>query len=138
MNIIGKWKVKKVACLTPDGIEFCGVSDIPEGETAEEMRQLASSVVEFKEDGTVDTFLPVDAELLSEEDHEQMREEGLEIIDGFMKIESSTWEYRDGVPYYDTGTEGEILGEQVDSFSKIEFEGENMVFNCGMMLLEKM
>lgn len=137
MNIIGKWKVKKVICPTENGIEFRDVTDIPDDEENEELRQLARFIIEFKADGTVDTLIPVDVEALTEENCEQMRAEGHEIIDGLVKIESTTWEERNGVPYYNTGANGEFMGEEVDSFAKIEFEGENMLFNGGMILLER-
>ena len=60
MNIIGKWKVKKIGVLQPDfSLKMFTPKELETLEDAEEYIKMASSVIEFLPDGTMNTLLPV-------------------------------------------------------------------------------
>ena len=64
MNIIGKWKVKKIGILQPDfSMKMYTPQELEEIEDAEEYLKMAGSIIEFLPDGTMNTLLPVPEEL---------------------------------------------------------------------------
>ena len=135
MNIIGKWKVKKIGVFQPDfSIKMLTPQEIEaleDFEDAEEYLNMASAIVEFLPDGTMNTLFPVTKEL-----EEQLIAEGKEIVDGFGIMDTTTWKEENGEYFYDTKIKGEILGEKVSSFEKLVFEGDCIVVS--QMLLEKL
>lgn len=131
MNIIGKWKVKKIGVLQPDfSLKMFTPQELEEIEDAEEYLKMAGSIIEFLPDGTMNTLLPVPEELVN-----QCLEEGMEIVDGFGIINSTIWKEENGEYFYDTKIEGEIFGEKVSPFEKLEVEDDCILYS--QMLLEK-
>lgn len=58
--------------------------------------------------------------------------------DGYSVIESTVWKEENGKFYYDTGIEGEVLGEKVDSFAEIPVTDDNcLLYGLGMIVLER-
>ena len=58
--------------------------------------------------------------------------------DGYAAIESTTWKEADGKFYYDTGIQGETLGEPVDPFMEISVTEDGcLLYGLGMILLER-
>lgn len=135
MNIIGKWKVKKIGVFQPDfSIKMLTpqeIEAIEDFEDAEEYLNMASAIVEFLPDGRMNTLFPVTKEL-----EEQLIAEGKEIVDGFGIMDTTTWKEENGEYFYDTKIKGEILGEKVSSFEKLVFEGDCILVS--QMLLEKL
>lgn len=135
MNIIGKWKVKKIGVFQPDfSIKMLTPQEIEaleDFEDAEEYLNMASAIVEFLPDGTMNTLFPVTKEL-----EEQLIAEGKEIVDGFGIMDTTTWKEENGEYFYDTKIKGEILGEKVSSLEKLVFEGDCILVS--QMLLEKL
>ena len=135
MNIIGKWKVKKIGVFQPDfSIKMLTPQEIEaleDFEDAEEYLNMASAIVEFLPDGTMNTLFPVTKEL-----EEQLIAEGKEIVDGFGIMDTTTWKEEKGEYFYDTKIKGEILGEKVSSLEKLVFEGDCILVS--QMLLEKL
>ena len=135
MNIIGKWKVKKIGVFQPDfSIKMLtpqGIEALEDFEDAEEYLNMASAIVEFLPDGAMNTLFPVTKEL-----EEQLIAEGKEIVDGFGITDTTTWKEENGEYFYDTKIKGEILGEKVSSFEKLVFEGDCILIS--QMLLEKL
>lgn len=115
MNIIGKWKVYAVFGLRGDGtLGFTPISEMDEEQLAD-YGALIDSVTEFTADGEVITRIPVPADQI-----EAAKAEGYIIEGDYIVVEKKAWEKRDGVIYYDTGTEIELFGEEQDSFQPIE------------------
>ena len=135
MNIIGKWKVKKIGVFQPDfSTKMCTPQEIEaleDFEDAEEYLSMASAIVEFLPDGTMNTLFPVPEEFVN-----QLLEEGKKIVDGFAIMDSTTWKEENGEYSYDTKIEGEIFGEKVSSFQKLEIEDDCILVS--QMLLEKL
>ncbi len=131
MNIIGKWKVKKIGILQPDfSMKMFTPQELEEIEDTEEYLKMAGSIIEFLPDGTMNTLLPVPEELVN-----QCLEEGMEIVDGFGIIDSTIWKEENGEYFYDTKIEGEIFGEKVSPFEKLEVEDDCILYS--QILLEK-
>ena len=135
MNIIGKWKVKKIGVFQPDfSTKMCTPQEIEaleDFEDAEEYLRMASAIVEFLPDGTMNTLFPVTKEL-----ENQLLEESREIVDGFAIMDSTTWKKENEEYFYDTKIKGEILGEKVSSLEKLEIEDDCILVSH--MLLEKL
>ncbi|MGN0488496.1 MAG: hypothetical protein ACI4HO_04465 [Ruminococcus sp.] len=131
MNITGKWKVKKIGVLQPDfSLKMYTPQELETLEDAEEYIKIAGSIIEFLPDGTMNTLLPVPKELES-----QLIAEGKKIVDGFGIMDTTTWKEEKGEYFYDTKIEGEIFGEKVSSFEKLEIEDDCILYS--QMLLEK-
>lgn len=135
MNIIGKWKVKKIGVFQPDfSTKMCTPQEIEaleDFEDAEEYLNMASAIVEFLPDGTMNTLFPVTKEL-----ENQLLEEGREIVDGFAIMDTTIWKKENGEYFYDTKIKGEIFGEKVSSLEKLEIEDDCILVSH--MLLEKL
>ncbi|MGN1130593.1 MAG: hypothetical protein ACI4Q8_04515 [Ruminococcus sp.] len=132
MDIIGKWKVKKIGIMQPDfSIKMLTPSELQTLEDAEEYIKMASVIIEFLPDGTMNTLLPVPKELES-----QLIAEGKKIVDGFGIMDTTTWKEENGEYFYDSKIEGEIFGEQVSPFTKLEIEEDCILYS--QMLLEKL
>lgn len=135
MNIIGKWKVKKIGVFQPDfSMKMLTPQEIEaleDFEDAEEYLEMASVIAEFLPDGTMNTLFPVTKEL-----ENQLLEEGKEIVDGFAIMDTTTWKKENEEYFCDTKINGEILGEKVSSFEKLVIEDDCILFNN--MLLEKL
>lgn len=44
MELIGKWKIKKVFCITPNGMELLTPDELPQGEDYDEYRLMNRSI----------------------------------------------------------------------------------------------
>ena len=134
MDICGIWKVKEVRVTTPDGEKVFTPDNPPEDERFEGSAELMQYRTEFVEDGMLNTLMFVP---------EEMREEAAKhgaIVreDGYAAIESTTWKEANGKFYYDTGIQGEVLGEPVDSFAEIPVTEDGcLLYGLGMILLER-
>lgn len=133
-DFLGKWKLKGINIPTENGFEFYTKDTLPE-EYTENYDEANQFLLEFLEDGTFNVI----AEAVGE--YAQMaKDEGIEIReDGFIVVLPATWENRDGVVYYDTGAEGEIMDEEVDPFVPLEFTDDGCIlYNFGMCVYERM
>lgn len=133
MQLIGRWKIKEMHIPTPDGVQTYTPETLPE-EFTEDWAQMLTMLLEFTEDGSLNTLQPVTEELAA-----TAQEEDLTIReDGFVVVESTTWKERDGKFFFDSQIEGEILGETVDPFMEIEVTSDGcLLYNFGMLLLER-
>lgn len=134
MNIIGKWKVKELLIPTSNGMVSYTSDNPPEGEIAEEAVMLLNNIIEFTEDGMMNTLMRVPEDKL-----ELAKSQGAVIDeDGYAAIEQTTWKEQDGKFFYDTKVKGEVMGVEVDSFSEIPITEEGcLVISYGTMILER-
>ena len=135
MNIIGKWKVKEICMqLFEDKIVYTH-DNLPEGDNADEYIMMLNSIIEFTEDGMMNTLLPI-----PEDQVELAKSQGAVINDeGYAIIESTTWKEADGKYFYDSKTTGTIYDEiEVDPFIEIPFDEEGCItISYGTMKLER-
>lgn len=134
MNIIGKWKVKELLIPTRNGMVSYTSENPPEGEIAEEAVMLLNNIIEFTEDGMMNTLMRVPEDKL-----ELAKSQGAVIDeDGYAAIEQTTWKEQDGKFFYDTNVKGEVMGVEVDPFSEIPITEEGcLVISYGTMILER-
>ena len=134
MNIIGKWKVKELLIPTRNGMISYTSDNPPEGDIAEEAVMLLNNIIEFTEDGMMNTLMRVPEDKL-----ELAKSQGAVIDeDGYAAIEQTTWKEQDGKFFYDTKVKGEVMGVEVDSFSEIPITEEGcLVISYGTMILER-
>ena len=134
MNIIGKWKVKELLIPTRNGMVSYTPDNPPEGDIAEEAVMLLNNIIEFTEDGMMNTLMRVPEDKL-----ELAKSQGAVIDeDGYAAIEQTTWKEQDGKFLYDTKVKGEVMGVEVDSFSEIPITEEGcLVISYGTMILER-
>ena len=134
MNIIGKWKVKELLIPTGNDMVSYTSDNPPEGDIAEEAVMLLNNIIEFTEDGMMNTLMRVPEDKL-----ELAKSQGAVIDeDGYAAIEQTTWKEQDGKFFYDTKVKGEVMGVEVDSFSEIPITEEGcLVISYGTMILER-
>ena len=131
MDIIGKWKVKKVFEMTEDGAVLRAPCELPEGEEYDEMRVMANAVYEILPDGRILT-------LLDPESAAAIGADGADKYGDSFIIEESSWKEKDGELCFDSGEEGEDGdGNPIDPFIPFEFDEDgNIVWN-GLLVLER-
>lgn len=133
MELIGKWKIKKVICMTENGMELCSYDMIPAGEDYDEYRIMFGSVFDFRPDGMAYQLLPP-AEFEKLGTGEDVR-----LLDGMAIVEEHAWKEENGEFFYDTGMEGDIGGEPVDPYEKLEPDEDGCLpMVGGLLLIERM
>ncbi len=133
MNIIGKWKLKAICLPTENGPVSYTEDTIPT-ENAEVFAENRDMLLEFLEDGTLNTIVKAEGEYLAmaEESGVEPRE------DGYIVAMSTSWENRGGKFYYNSELEGEILGDTVDPFIEIGITDDGCImYNYGMFVYER-
>lgn len=133
MEIIGKWKVKEFHIPTLDGEAVYTPETLPDTEDFEDYAKMTQMIIEFTPDFALNTLMKVPEDLI-----EQVREQGVEISDGYAIIDSTAWKEADGKFFFDTKIEGEVLGEAVDSFAEIKVTDDGcLLYSFDTLLLEK-
>ncbi len=134
MDIRGIWKVREVHVPTPEGERIFTPDNPPEEERFESCIEMMQCRTEFAEDGVLNTLM-----FVPEDMREEAAKHGAVVReDGYAPIESTTWKEEDGKFYYDTGIQGEVLGEPVDSFSEIPVTEDGcLLYGLGMIVLER-
>lgn len=138
MNIVGKWKIAKVAKMD-ENFEMKMVSAeeinaLPDNEENAQYKEMVSAINEFTVDNRVLTYVPI-----PEGQIEEARAEGIVITDdGYGIVDETDWKEEDGKILYNTRTDGEIMGEEIDPYVVLEMDEEGYIpFAGGMMMLEK-
>lgn len=134
MDIRGIWKVREVHVPTPEGERIFTPDNPPEEERFESCIEMMQCRTEFAEDGVLNTLM-----FVPEDMREEAAKHGAVVReDGYAPIESTTWKEEDGKFYYDTGIQGEVLGEPVDPFSEIPVTEDGcLLYGLGMIVLER-
>ena len=137
MELIGKWKVREVMSFDLDsGMVWKTLDQLAASENADEdsIDKYRKTVMAFNGDGTVETLMPV-PEDFTQEQRAQLEDEGIKIRDGMAVISVEQWKYEDGKNLYDTGISGEVLGEEVSSWTEINEVGD--MIELALMRLER-
>ena len=139
MNFIGFWKFHSMGTYTDDGLVYLSADEYinsdmsyidtsDEEAVADEMKERRMTVgtrLKICEDGKAYMLAPVPEGVSDEEVAEAVKEGRVTLMDGMIVAEEGkAWELRDGELWYNTGIEGEVLGEKTDGFIKpIDDEG---------------
>lgn len=132
MSFLGKWKFHSIGEFGEDGIKYLSAEEylaapmpyIDENDPDEvemelnERRKMIGTEIRICEDGVWYMLMPL-PEGVSEEEVKAAVEAGeISLYDGMMCERPMKWEERDGQLWYDTGIEGEFMGEAVDTWAK--------------------
>ena len=133
MTYTGKWKLHSVMTfddsdmpvyLTPD--EYLNspmpyIDESDEDEVAHEMkerREMIGTMIKICEDGKLYMLSPLPEGVSQEEVDKAVAAGVIKLVDGAMADDPKSWELRDGEFWFDSGIEGEVYEEKVDSWVK--------------------
>ena len=138
MNIVGKYKVKKLGLFDIEsGWKMVSVDELMGMEETEEViqaKEMSETTMVVSEDGTISIRIVPSPETIAE-----AKVEGEEIPlneDGTVSLQDFEWKEENGELFYNTGDECEIDGEAVDPWIKIEFDEDGLLV-LTMMAFEK-
>lgn len=138
MSIVGKWKMKAVSVPVLDGdnwtdklmsVEELAASD---DENMQEYAQFAACITEFAPDNSLVQWIP----LSSPEMEEEAKNAGVEIIDGYAKIDvkENAWKEENGAFYVKIG-EGSIGdGPEQDLYEPIKIQDDGCIWHINQLL----
>ena len=133
MNLVGKWKVKELLQFSlENGMEWKPVDEVIAANADEDEEEeggfnaYRDTITSFNEDGTVDTLAKSPEGYLEEA---QANGEEVTLRDGMVVISTNSWKTEDGKNYYNTGIQGEVLGEEVSPWQEIVEVGEMIEFS---------
>ena len=129
MSIAGTWKVKKIMSFDEEGPKLITMEEfevIPDKD--EEMAQMASSILDITEDGTLTMMIPIPKEAV-----EEARAEGAEVTDdGYVIADKFEWLKRDDKYFCHNESMGtDPMPLKFDDDGGLEFMG-------GLLIYEKM
>lgn len=135
MDVIGRWRLKSLNVPTENGIVSYTRDTVPP-ELTDTFEETAQSMLEFTEDGHLNTIMAVTDELRA-----MAAAEGIEIPEGadYFPVMTVAWELRDGKVFYEIDVEGEIMGETVEPFDQLTFTEDGCIlYNFGLATYERM
>ena len=131
MSFIGKWVFHSVMTWDDDGnhvylsaedylnspMPYVDESD-PEAveDEMKERKGLVGTVIEAAEDGKLYMLMPLPEGVSKEEVDAAVSAGVITLHNGMMCQQTMTWEDRDGVIWFDTGIEGEVMGEAAETW----------------------
>ncbi len=134
--MIGKWKIKHVAKFDPEcGFKKLTMDDIlalPDEEEREELLDMCNVVLEITET-SFRILQPIPAEEI-----EEAKAEGIEVTDdGFVVAQNSQVKVENGVYYYNSADEGEIMDEEIDGWEELRCNEDGDLELNPMMTFER-
>ena len=133
MNYIGRWKFDSIGTLDEEsGFIYLGteeylnapmpyVDENDEEAVADELKErkmMTAMEIEVAADGKLYFLSPLPEGVSDEEVKAAVEAGAITLYDGMMTDAPKAWEERDGELWYDTGIEGEVMDEKVDSWAK--------------------
>jgi len=133
-DVLGLWKMKKVISFDEDfNMKYITMEEMLEKDDDKDAKIIAISVWDFTPDGNIVMKIPIDK---TEYTVEQLEAEGMKVIDGYIiSDDGKHWKEENGEVYADTGMKGEVLGEKVDGWEKLELDEEGLLPMMGKMYL---
>ena len=128
MDIIGKWKIAQAKKYAVEGGKLTQVWADAEATLADESvdesdKQMLRAVVECTAEGKVLWCIPIPAEVTQEQIDAAIASGELSLNeDGLMTLEEKAWKEENGKLMYDTGSKGEVLGEEISPWVEITEE----------------
>ncbi len=117
----GKWIIEEMKAFDEktETMVWKTVKDLKATESDPDILQMLSTVLHFKDDGMIDMLIPVPEGVSKEEIDEAVAAGEIEMVDGLMLMEQMPWKVEDGKAYYDSGEEGEFVGEAISPWHEI-------------------
>ena len=136
MKYLGRWRIH--SCMSFDeenGVVYKALDEMLEQDPADDTAaQMKNTVIEFTEDGSILTLMRI-PEGTPQEALDQARASGMVILDdGFAVLESKQWKEEDGQVKFDSGIQGEIMGEKADPWVPVSEDGDGLLVYLTMKL----
>ena len=123
MNVIGTWIIKEVLKFTEDFQRvWTDVETVlANPETDESDKRMLRSKVVFGEDGFIHMVMPIPEGISQQEVDEAVASGELKRFgDNLIEYEQYEWKEENGQTMFNTGIKGEVLGEKISPWDKIE------------------
>lgn len=132
MSYIGTWKFHSIGVMRDDRIEYISgeeylkepmpyIDETDEEAVADEIRERKIAIamqIKICEGGKLYLLTPIPEGVSQEEVDAVIASGELMLVDGMLCERPIAWEERNGELWYDTGIEGEVMGEKADSWAK--------------------
>lgn len=122
MNVVGIWKVKEVFSLNEDEGKWLSFQECMDNEEMDdETKSFLSARFVFEPDGLFKVVMAIPEGVPQEEVDRAAAAGEVRLFDSrSMIVEEHPWKEEDGKYYYDSGIQGEVLGEPVSSWMEIQ------------------
>ena len=122
MNVVGIWKVKEVFSLNEDEGKWLSFQECMDNEEMDdETKSFLSARFVFEPDGLFKVVMAIPEGVPQEEIDRAAAAGEIRLFDSrSMIVEEHPWKEEDGKYYYDSGIQGEVLGEPVSPWMKIQ------------------
>lgn len=117
MDIKGTWKIDSILDFLNGGYRKIDPNSDNESEV------MLAKTLYIITDTEMLTCLPIPEDATPEQ-IEQAKEEGFTIIDGCFVQSGEPIKFEDGKWFFNSGVEGDIMGEEVNPWMELEFDGE--------------
>ena len=132
MNYIGNWKFHSIGVMREDKIEYISgeeylkepmpyIDETDQEAVADEIRERKIAIamqIKICEGGKLYLLTPIPEGAPQEELDAVLASGELMLVDGMLCEHPVEWKERNGELWYDTGMEGEVMGEAADSWAK--------------------
>ena len=121
MDIKGLWKADKVLSFDEnfDQVWKDAEAILNDPTLDEDDKQAALTVIEIGEDGILRMMIPLPDGISQEEIDAAVEEGEIEVVGDMMVVGKHEWKEEDGKFFFDSGIQGEVLGEEVSPWEEI-------------------
>jgi len=122
VNLVGIWKVKEALTFDEDGGKWISFQECMDREDMnDEIKSFLSARFVFDPGGSLKIVMDIPEAAPQEEIDRAAAEGKVKLFDSrSMIVEEHPWKEEDGKYYYDSGIQGEVLGEPVSSWMEIQ------------------
>ena len=128
MDIKGLWKVDKLIGFDDDFNQIWKDAQaiLADPSADDDEKNMAKSVVEIGDDGIIKMMMPLPEGISQEEIDEAVAAGEIEVSGDMMIAEKHAWKEEDGKFFFDSGIEGEALGEEVSPWEEIKVSDDGI------------
>ena len=122
MKLEGIWKVKEMTCFGEDGAFWRSAEDCMRDDAMDDdVKEPLTWKYLFDADGTFKVLRPIPLQVPQEEIDRAAAAGQVELFDSrTMIVEQRPWKEENGKFYYDTGIQGEAMGEKTSPWVEIK------------------
>ncbi len=128
MSFVGNWKFHSIATMNDDGVVYLTaqeyldstmpyIDENDEEAVADELKERRGMInmkLKVCDDGKLYCLMPLPEGVTQEEVDAAVKEGQITLMDGMICGEPMEWEDRDGQLWFNSGIEGEFMGEKAD------------------------
>ena len=122
MNLAGIWNIKEVLSFDENGGKWISKEEYINDETvSDEMKEPLFCRILFEADGILKVLAPIPQHIPPEEIDRAAAAGEVQLFDSkTMIVEERCWKEENGKFYYDSGIQGEVLGEEFSPWMEIK------------------